>query len=94
MLWTSLSPAPPAPAGPPVRCRSPRAQAWPSKAPAPADKLSAACAKAVQEPGSVERLSADAAMPVGSTAAEFTKFIAAERQRWKPVIARAKVKPD
>lgn len=34
------------------------------------------------------------AMPVGSTAAEFTKFIAAERQRWKPVIARAKVKPD
>lgn len=34
------------------------------------------------------------AMPVGSTAAEFTKFIAAERQLRKPVIARAKVKPD
>ena len=34
------------------------------------------------------------ALPVGSTAAEFTKFSAAERQRWKPVIARAKVKPD
>ena len=63
-------------------------------APGAADKLSAACAKAVHEPASVERLSADAAIPVGGTAAEFAKFIAAEQVRWKPVIARAKVKPD
>jgi tripartite-type tricarboxylate transporter receptor subunit TctC len=58
------------------------------------DKLSAACAKAMHEPAALERLSADAAIPVGSTAAEFAKFIAVEQQRWKPVIVRAKVKPD
>ena len=59
-----------------------------------ADKLAIAAAKAVHEPSAVERLSTDAAIPVGSTAAEFAKFIAAEQQRWKPVIARAQVKPD
>ncbi len=59
-----------------------------------ADKLAAAAAKAVHEPTAVERLTADAAIPVGSTPAEFAKFIAVEQQRWKPVIARAKVKPD
>ncbi len=59
-----------------------------------ADKLAAAAAKAVHEPTTVERLSADAAIPVGSTPAEFAKFIGVEQQRWKPVIARAKVKPD
>jgi tripartite-type tricarboxylate transporter receptor subunit TctC len=59
-----------------------------------ADKLAAAAAKAVHEPTAVERLSADAAIPVGSTPAEFAKFIGVEQQRWKPVIARAKVKPD
>ena len=59
-----------------------------------ADKLAAAAVKAVHEPTTVERLSADAAIPVGSTPAEFAKFIGLEQQRWKPVIARAKVKPD
>ena len=34
------------------------------------------------------------AVAVGSTPAEFAKFIAAEQQRWKVVIARAKIKPD
>ena len=63
-------------------------------APASADKLSLAAAKAMREPVAVERLAADAAIPVGSTAAEFAKFIAVEQQRWKPVIARAKVRPD
>jgi tripartite-type tricarboxylate transporter receptor subunit TctC len=61
---------------------------------ATADKLAAAAAKAVREPGSVERLTADAAIAVGSTPAEFAAFIAAEQARWKPVIARAKIKPD
>ena len=61
---------------------------------ASADKLSAAAAKAMHEPTALERLSADAAIPVGGTAAEFAKFIAVEQQRWKPVIVRAKVKPD
>jgi len=59
-----------------------------------ADKLAIAAAKSVHEPTALERLSADAAIPVGSTPAEFAKFIGVEQQRWKPVIARAKVKPD
>ena len=65
-----------------------------SMAPANADKLAAAAARAVREPGSVERLTTDAAIAVGSTPAEFAAFIAAEQARWKPVIARAKIKPD
>jgi hypothetical protein len=48
----------------------------------------------MHEPAALERPSADAAIPAGSTAAGFAKFVAVEPQRWKPVIARAKVKPD
>ena len=59
-----------------------------------ADKLAAACAKAVHEPTALERLSADAAIAVGGSPGDFAKFIALEQQRWKPVLARAKVKPD
>lgn len=58
------------------------------------DKLAAAAAKAVKEPTALERLSADAALAVGSTQAEFASFIAQEQKRWKPVIERAKIKPD
>jgi tripartite-type tricarboxylate transporter receptor subunit TctC len=58
------------------------------------DKLAAAAATAVKQPGATEKLSADAALAVGGTPAEFAKFIAAEQQRWKLVIARAKIKPD
>ena len=67
----------------------------PASLPAPAaDKLAAAAARAVREPAALERLSSDAAIAVGSTPADFAAFIAVERERWKPVIARAKVKPD
>jgi tripartite-type tricarboxylate transporter receptor subunit TctC len=67
----------------------------PASLPAPAlDKLAAASAKAVREPGVVERFGHDAAIPVGSTPAEFARFIAQEQQRWKVVTARAKIKPD
>jgi len=59
-----------------------------------AAKLAAASAKAMREPGAIERLQADAALAVGSTPAEFASFIAQEQQRWKLVVARAKVKPD
>ena len=31
---------------------------------------------------------------VGNTAAEFDAFIKAEQARWKPVIARAQIKPE
>ena len=58
------------------------------------DKLAAAAAKAMKEPAVLERLALDAAIPVGSTPAEFAKFIAQEQQRWKLVVARAKIKPD
>ena len=56
-------------------------------------KLSAAAAKAVHEPAAVERLRADAALSIGSTAAEFASFIALEQGRWQPMIARAQNKP-
>jgi tripartite-type tricarboxylate transporter receptor subunit TctC len=61
---------------------------------AAADKLAAAAAKAMKEPQALERLNADAAIAVGSTPAEFAKFIELEQKRWKAVIARAKIKPD
>lgn len=61
---------------------------------AEAARLATAAARAVREPAALERLQADAAIPVGSTPAEFAAFIALEQQRWKVVIARAKVKPD
>ena len=61
---------------------------------AAADRLASAAAKAVQAPDTLARLQADAALAVGSTPAEFVRFIADEQKRWKPVLLRAKVKPD
>jgi tripartite-type tricarboxylate transporter receptor subunit TctC len=58
------------------------------------DKLAIEAAKAIRSPGAVTRLSEDTALAVGGTPAEFAAFIAAEQKRWKPVIARAKIKPD
>ncbi len=58
------------------------------------DKLADAAVKAVRSPASTQRLSADAALVVGSTPEEFARFIAQEQQRWKPIIARAQIKPD
>jgi tripartite-type tricarboxylate transporter receptor subunit TctC len=63
-------------------------------APANVDKLAAAAARAVREPAALERLNSEAAIAVGSSPAEFAAFIATERERWQPVLARAKVKPD
>ena len=59
-----------------------------------ADKLAAAAAKAVKEPAAAKLLESEAALAVGSSSAEFARFIEQEQQRWKPVIARAKIKPD
>jgi tripartite-type tricarboxylate transporter receptor subunit TctC len=61
---------------------------------AAADKLAAITADAVKQPASIEKLSADAAISVGGTPAEFARFIGIEQQRWKAVIGRAKIKPD
>ncbi len=41
-----------------------------------------------------EKLSQESAIAVGSTGAEFDAFIKSEQARWKPVIARAQIKPD
>ncbi|WP_255370071.1 tripartite tricarboxylate transporter substrate binding protein [Roseateles sp. YR242] len=61
---------------------------------AAADILAAAAAKAIKSPAALEGLAKEAAIAVGSTPAEFTRFIAEEQKRWKPVLIRAKVKPD
>lgn len=67
----------------------------PASLPQPAAaKLAEATVKAVKSPASVERLSADAALVAGSTPEEFARFIVAEQQRWKPIVARAGIKPD
>ena len=67
----------------------------PANLPQPAiERLATAAARAVREPATLERLAHDAAIAVGSTSADYAKFIEAEQKRWKPVIARAKIKPD
>ena len=61
---------------------------------ASADKLAAAAARAIREPSAIKLLDNEAAIAVGSTPTEFARFIESEQARWKPVIARAKIKPD
>ena len=41
-----------------------------------------------------DKLSQETALAVGSTGAEFDAFIKQEQARWKPVIARAQIKPE
>lgn len=41
-----------------------------------------------------DKLSQDTAMAIGNTRTEFEAFIKQEQARWKPVIARAQIKPD
>ena len=65
-----------------------------SMLPEHASKLAQVAARAVREPAAVKLLESDAASAIGSTPEEFARFIALEQQRWKPVIARARIKPD
>ncbi|WP_349741080.1 Bug family tripartite tricarboxylate transporter substrate binding protein [Roseateles cavernae] len=65
-----------------------------SMAQAHIDKLAVEAVKAIRSVSARERLATDAAEPVGNTSAQFASFIAQEQQRWKAVIARAKIKPD
>ncbi len=57
-------------------------------------KLEAEAIKATRGQVVKEKLSQDTAIAVGNTSAEFDAFIKAEQARWKPVIARAQIKPD
>ena len=61
---------------------------------AAADKLAFAAAAAGKQPATSEKFSAESAIGIGGTPADFAKFIAVEQQRWKVVVARAKIKPD
>jgi tripartite-type tricarboxylate transporter receptor subunit TctC len=57
-------------------------------------KLEAEAIKAARSTLVKEKLSQETALAVGNTAAEFDAFIKAEQARWKPVIARAQIKPE
>jgi tripartite-type tricarboxylate transporter receptor subunit TctC len=58
------------------------------------EALAAASTSAVKQPATNEKFSTDAVIGVGGGPAEFARFIAQEQQRWKPVVDRARIKPD
>ncbi len=67
----------------------------PAKWPKPhVAKLEAEAMKAAKGSVVKDKLAADTALAVGSSAAEFEAFILSEQARWKPVIARAQIKPE
>jgi tripartite-type tricarboxylate transporter receptor subunit TctC len=57
-------------------------------------KLEAEAIKAARSNLVKEKLAHETALAVGNTGAEFDAFIKSEQARWKPVIARAEIKPD
>ncbi|WP_284427956.1 tripartite tricarboxylate transporter substrate-binding protein [Acidovorax sp. SUPP1855] len=57
-------------------------------------KLETEAVKAARSPLVKEKLSQETALAVGNTSAEFDAFIKSEQARWKPVIARAQIKPE
>jgi tripartite-type tricarboxylate transporter receptor subunit TctC len=57
-------------------------------------KLEAEAVKAASSAAVKEKLSQEAALAVGGSGAQFDAFIKLEQARWKPVIARAGIKPD
>jgi tripartite-type tricarboxylate transporter receptor subunit TctC len=57
-------------------------------------KIEAEAVRATRSTLVRDKLANDTALAVGNTSAEFAAFIAAEQARWKPVIARAQIKPD
>ncbi|WP_394788318.1 Bug family tripartite tricarboxylate transporter substrate binding protein [Rhodoferax sp.] len=57
-------------------------------------KLEAEAIKATRGTLVKDKLAADTALAIGNTSAEFEAFILAEQARWKPVIARAQIKPE
>ena len=67
----------------------------PSKMPKPyLDKLEQEAIAATRSKAVHDKLSQDTALAIGNTRAEFESFIKAEQARWKPVIARAQIKPE
>ena len=64
---------------------------WPK---AHLDKLEQEAIKATRSKLVGDKLSQDTALAIGNTAAEFTRFIQQEQARWKPVIERARIRPE
>ena len=58
------------------------------------NKLEAEAIKAARGSVVKEKLAQETALAVGNTGAEFDAFIKSEQARWKPVIARAEIKPE
>ena len=58
------------------------------------DKLEKEAMAATRSKLVQDKLSQETALAVGDTRAEFEAFIKQEQARWKPVIARAQIKPD
>ena len=58
------------------------------------DKLEKEAMAATRTPVVHDKLSQDTALAIGNTKTEFEAFIKLEQARWKPVIARASIKPD
>ena len=58
------------------------------------DKLEKEAMAATRTPVVHDKLSQDTALAIGNTRSEFEAFIKLEQARWKPVIARASIKPD
>ena len=67
----------------------------PSKLPkAYVDKLEQEAIKAARGKLVADKLAQETALAVGNTKEEFAAFIKAEQARWKPVIARAQIRPE
>jgi len=64
---------------------------WPQ---AHLQRLETEAVKAAQGKAVADKLSQDTALVVGHTGREFAAFIASEQARWKPVIARAQIRPE
>lgn len=58
------------------------------------DKLEAEAIKATRSKAASDKLAQETAQAVGNSGAEFARFVQAEQNRWKPVIARAQIKPE
>jgi tripartite-type tricarboxylate transporter receptor subunit TctC len=58
------------------------------------DKLEKEAITAARNKAVHDKLNQDSALAIGNTRAEFETFIKQEQNRWKPVIARANIKPE
>ncbi len=67
----------------------------PARTPRPAvDRLSAAAARALQDPALRDRLLAEGQFAIGSPPEEYAAFLTAEADRWRPLLARMNLQID